>query len=112
MKAKKVLLTILSVFMYTGMILADGENPTHGASNVVEISGQVVDQNTGETLAGVKLIVEGSNEVIYTDFDGKFEIKFDLDKKPELSVALISYEGKTVKIEGRDNLNIKLERQK
>ena len=46
------------------------------------------------------------------DFDGQFQIQCDLNKKPELSISLISYEGKTIKIEGSNSLNIKLERQK
>ncbi len=109
---KRAFLTILSFILFAGISLADGENPGKGTGNIVKISGQVVDQNTGETLAGVKLIVEGTNEVIYTDFDGEFQIQCDLSKNPELSVTLISYENKTLKIKGTDKMKIKLNRHK
>jgi hypothetical protein len=109
---KKVFLSVLSFVLFTGVLMADGENPKKENSNVVSISGQVIDQITGETLAGVKLIIQGTNEVIYTDFDGEFQIRYDLNNKPDLTITLISYEGETIKLESTENLKIKLRKRK
>jgi hypothetical protein len=109
---KTAFLTLLSLVIFNSVLLADGEIPSKIQGNIVKISGQVVDEITGETLAGVKLIIDGTNEVIYTDFDGEFQAQFDLDKNPEIAVSLISYEGKKIKIEGSNNLKIELARHK
>jgi hypothetical protein len=109
---KNVFLTVLSLVLFTGVIMADGEKPKKETGNIVSLSGQVVDQITGETLAGVKLQIEGTNEVIYTDFDGMFQIRYDMSNKPEITVTLISYEGETVKLESSENLKIKMKKRK
>lgn len=109
---KNVFLTVLSLVLFTGVLMADGEKPKKETGNIVSLSGQVVDQITGETLAGVKLQIEGTDEVIYTDFDGEFKIQCNLSKEPEISAFMISYEGQTIKVDGSTNLKISLKRQK
>lgn len=110
--AKKTLLTIFSLCISFGMLWADGKDPKQETSKVVKITGQVVDQLTGETLAGVKISINETNEIIYTDFDGEFQVQCDLSQKPEISASMISYEGKSIRVEGIDKLKISLERQK
>ena len=41
--------------------------------NTTSLSGVVLDNETGEALTGVAIHFEGSNEVVYTDFDGNFK---------------------------------------
>ncbi len=56
------------------------------------ISGQVVDQITGEALAGVAVKVSGTDKVTYTDFDGRFAISGLGQGQYTLESSLISYE--------------------
>jgi hypothetical protein len=72
-------------------------------------SGRVVDQATGESLAGVKLSIEGNNEVIYTDLDGNFSITGNASGSI-LKVSYISYQTSLVKDLENNNqtLQIKL----
>jgi hypothetical protein len=55
------------------------------------ISGKVLDINTGETLAGVKIEIAGTNNVVYTDFDGNFKINISTSENIELKASYISY---------------------
>lgn len=112
MKAKKVLTTLLLVVLFTGTLFADGKDPKNETGKVSKISGQVIDQLTGETLAGVKVFIPGTDKAVYTDFDGEFQIECNLNTETEIAIALISYEGKTIKLEESISLEIKLERQK
>ena len=41
----------------------------------ITISGKVLDKKTKEPLTGVAIIVKGTKKGVFTDFDGKFEIK-------------------------------------
>jgi hypothetical protein len=109
---KKVIFSIVVLAIYAGTMLADGNDPVKGTSNVTKISGKVIDQTTGETLAGVKVFIEGTDNSVYTNFDGEFQINLDLNKSQEISITLISYEAKTVKIESPGDLKINLDRQK
>lgn len=56
------------------------------------ISGQVVDQITGEALAGVAVKVSGTKKVTYTDFDGRFAFVGLGQGEYSLESSLISYE--------------------
>ena len=52
------------------------------------ISGTISDKLTGEPLAGVEVKLMDSEVKIYTDFDGKFELK---DVKPGAHAILVNY---------------------
>jgi len=108
--AKKLIAALFLFTLFTSVMLADGTDPVN-TGKVTKISGQVVDQKTGETLAGVKVIIEGMDKAIYTDFDGNFQVECDLNKSPQISIVLISYEAKKVKIENSTDLKITLNRQ-
>jgi hypothetical protein len=109
---KKAIFSVVVLAIFAGTILADGNDPVKGTNNVTKISGKVIDQSTGETLAGVKVFIEGTDNSVYTNFDGEFQINLDLNKSQEISIALISYEAKIVKIESPGDLKINLDRQK
>ncbi len=52
------------------------------------VSGVVTDANTGETLIGANVIIQGTNTGTATDFDGSYSLTIDND-----AVLLISYTG-------------------
>lgn len=60
------------------------------ANNVFE--GKVSDQNTGESIAGAKVVVKETGEVAYTDFDGMFSVKGLETGKYTIQVSFLGYE--------------------
>lgn len=58
------------------------------------INGKVVDNN--ESLTGVKIMLDGKETVVYTDFDGNFTIDNVLAGEHTISFSLITYNNKEV----------------
>lgn len=80
-------LLLLNISVFAG-------NP---GSDVMFVSGTVVDQQTNETLAGVEVRVKGTSIVTYTDFNGNFFLSDLPSGTYELSFRYITYEStKTV----------------
>lgn len=73
----------------------------------VDISGVVVDQDFGEPLPGVNLIIKGSSLGASTDFDGNFAIK-DVPINSILVVSYIGYKTVEITITNSDALRIVL----
>jgi len=70
------------------------------------LTGTVVDQITGESLTGVKVIIEETNQIVYTDFDGNFSFQSVKPGQYNLKVDYISYKAnilQEVKINGVAN---------
>ncbi|MGL5889660.1 MAG: carboxypeptidase-like regulatory domain-containing protein [Bacteroidia bacterium] len=87
------------------------------ADKVYFISGTVSDAQTGETLAGVEIRIEGSTQVIYTDLDGRFSLADLPEGETVLVVNYQMYENKTVTLNvnsagngayGEQQINIQL----
>jgi hypothetical protein len=68
-------------------------NPTISNKNI--ISGKILDKNTREELAGVRIISDC--DTIYSDFNGNFEIKHQSDTT-KLKFNLISYTPENLEI--------------
>jgi len=56
------------------------------------ISGTITDKLTGEPLAGVEVKLMDTDVKIYTDFDGKFEMKNIVPGAQAIMVSYISYQ--------------------
>jgi hypothetical protein len=106
---RKAILSFFLLMVFTGLMLADGNNPTKENNQTMKISGKVVDSKTGETLAGVKVMICGSDKVVYTGFDGEFAIECAAGN--EIQIEFLSYTGKKMKIDNPENLHISLCRQ-
>lgn len=63
----KKAITFLFILFFTGAALAG--TPT---TEVMFVSGNVVDKQSHESLGGVAVHVKGTSIVAYTDFDGNF----------------------------------------
>lgn len=75
--------------------------------NTTSLSGVVLDNETGETLTGVAIRFEGSNETVYTDFDGNFKIDNIVPGKYNILSNYISYTDnklKDVNVGGQNNV--------
>lgn len=74
-----------------------------GISYAETVRGTVVDA-AGEPLIGVSVVVEGTQTGTVTDFDGRFSIEAPLNGS--LNFTYVGYQPLTVKIQGRELLNI------
>ena len=75
--------------------------------NTTSLSGIVLDNETGEALTGVAIHFEGSNEIVYTDFDGNFEINNIVPGNYNILSNYISYSDnklKDVNVNGQNNV--------
>ncbi len=82
------------------------------ASNAItSISGTITDEATGESLVGVKVVLEGTDQVAYTDFDGMF--KFDGVRAGEYTVSCdyISYEDKEALVDTKKDNDVAIKLQ-
>lgn len=95
---KKIFRTFVlatSTMLISSLAFADG-NTTNPPVTTSCVIGSVVDNTSGETLAGVTVTIEGTDQKVYTDLDGNFTIK---DLKPgtyNLIVSMISYKNSLV----------------
>jgi hypothetical protein len=94
-------LMIISGFaLSSNLVNANGKNEASANSMIsTSITGRVVDKHTGEALTGVA--VKLNNEILFTDFEGKFEVKDILPGDYSLSISYISYKeiDKNLKVE-------------
>lgn len=71
---KKVIFAVLVALVATSAFAEKVESKTDSKaeSAILSISGNVIDEVSGEALVGVEVKVEGSDIKTYTDFDGHF----------------------------------------
>lgn len=73
------------------------EKNNKNTSTTVQIIGKVMDHKTGETLAGVRLKVEGIEKDLYTDLDGNFKIEDLTPGTYNIKIDYVSYKDITLK---------------
>ena len=71
------------------------------SSAILVVSGTIADENSGESLVGVEVKIEGTDLKTYTDFDGKFTFKNVKPGDYKLTANYISYEKKSRELECR-----------
>ena len=80
---------------------------TSSTKTTATIAGKVVDKNTQETLAGVKIVLDGQK--VYTDLDGNFRLTNVSSDKVQLKASLISYEEKTIDVRADQNTSLQIQ---
>jgi hypothetical protein len=114
-KMKKVIFGFLALMLTItisanekkGIAPKDAENATLAA-----LSGTVTDSGSGESLVGVEVKIEGTEEKTYTDLDGNFIFGNIKPGEYKLTANYISYQKstETLKVNGKDNqVTIKME---
>jgi hypothetical protein len=88
------LISTLVLFMGISLSLFAAEDPKGGNVPLANagLHGYVVDRLSGEALGGVEISIEGTNQRIYTDFDGRFEVGGLVPGAYNIIVSYISYE--------------------
>jgi hypothetical protein len=94
---KKLLFFSLILLAAIGFSNTDKGTTPNGAVKSKQLFGKVKDQVTGETLAGVKIQVKGSDTYCYSDLDGNFNISVILAEKADLSIEVVGYNPVTLK---------------
>jgi 5-hydroxyisourate hydrolase-like protein (transthyretin family) len=108
MKKTSILFAVLALmFVFTTNLNANGLEKE--SVNSVALSGKVIDLNTGEPLAGVKVGLENSNNSSYSDLDGNFTINGLIPGKYKVTSSLISYESNKVEVDLTTNYARKVE---
>ena len=117
---KKTIIT-LAFAAIIGFVFADNDGakssvPAEAPAITVTLAGSVVDFNSGETLAGVEVRIDGTDVKAYTDFDGNFEIPNVKPGKYNLIASYISYNNSLVEnldvAKKETPVNIKLQTSK
>jgi len=108
---KKLTTLILIIFFSSAMVLAESSNEekesakkTESAVMTTSISGKVFDKITGETLAGVKVSIDGTENNVYSDFDGNFEISNIKPGNHKITASYISYK------ERKESIDVNIEK--
>ncbi len=107
MKKITMLIAVIMMAVVTGIAMKPGEAEKE-AVRTVSLSGQVLDIVSGEGLAGVKVQLEETDEVIYTDFDGNFSIEGLLPGSYNITASYISYKSSDVKVDVDDTRSVQL----
>ncbi|MEM0991820.1 MAG: carboxypeptidase-like regulatory domain-containing protein [Bacteroidota bacterium] len=66
------------------------------------VRGEVYDEETGETLIGANIIIEGTSQGTVTDFDGSFELKTDVALPFDIIVSYTGFSSQTINITTAD----------
>jgi hypothetical protein len=108
---KKLATLIVIIFFSSAMVLAENANEekenakkSESAVMTTTISGKVFDKITGESLAGVKVSIDGTENTVYSDFDGNFEISNIKPGNHKITATYISYK------EREESINVYIER--
>lgn len=99
MKNFRYVLSVVMVFLATGVILADNESSESNGPATVSVSGTVIDKLTHETLTGVTIQMVDSDTKIYSNPDGTFSLDGLQPGQYELKVSCISYKDKVVSLD-------------
>lgn len=83
----------------------EGKVRSTKAMKDIKVSGVIVDEK-GVPMAGVNVVVKGTNNGVMTDFDGAFTIVVPDDGS--LVISYVGYDAQTVLVNGRSSLKIKL----
>ncbi len=76
-------------------------------SHYIKIIGQITEEETGEPLPGVNVVIKGTQTGTVTDFSGNFSLEADLSKVKlplYLEVSYVGYEDKEIEIPNPEHL--------
>jgi hypothetical protein len=90
---KKIVILVAAITLGMGNQLFAGKDDKAAKSPDANatVSGIVVDKTTGEALPGVLVTVGNTEQKVYTDLEGKFEIANLVPGSYDLTVSYISY---------------------
>jgi len=88
---------LICTFLFAGLTAAEKGNEANNTYHT-NISGNVVDIHNGQSLAGVKVTLEGTGKCTYTNFDGEFTFDQVPAGKYKVVSHYISYKPQVVEV--------------
>ncbi len=111
---KKVIFAVIVALVATSAFAkkSDSKAEAKAESAILSLSGNVIDEVSGEALVGVEVKVDGSDIKTYTDFDGHFVIENMKAGECKLVASYTSYNKneKTLQVNSKTN-QVKIELQ-
>jgi len=115
---KRLMFAVMVALVSTSAFAEKSDSKVESKTNskseaaVLSLSGNVIDEVSGEALVGVEVKVAGSDVKTYTDFDGHFVIDNMQAGQCKLVVSYTSYNKneKTFSIKSKNN-QVKIELQ-
>lgn len=97
-------LTLIFALVISVSLFAENTKNAKLQNSNHSISGKIVDEVTGENLAGVRVQLVDSEVTVFTDFDGNFELNLPSNiEVAHFRVSLISYETQTINFDQLNN---------
>jgi len=92
---------ILAVLVLFSLNLLAGETPKYPATKTIVLSGKVLDKNSNELLAGVKINCAGVSKTVYTDLNGNFLVFLEIKSESNLNIEFsqVGYASKSISIQ-------------
>ncbi len=106
MKLSLLLIAMIAVISFSSF-KGEKSEENNNAAAVTSINGSIVDENSGELLVGVEVILEGTDQKTYSDFDGNFVFENVVSGAYSITAKIVSYED--VKA---DDVNVSIEKNK
>jgi len=89
---KKLLPILIALLLHAGITVA-GNDPV----NIKVLSGKVIDKQSGEALAGVKIQLKDTDKYCYTNMDGNFTLTVTAGNTADVTVDMVGYQTSTLK---------------
>lgn len=93
---KRTFLIIAAVVAFMSTQVSAESFPVNAPTASASVSGKVVDNTTGETLAGVRVVAKGTTLEAFSDLDGNFSIDGLKPGNYTLILSMISYKNSMV----------------
>ncbi|MFH5832134.1 SusC/RagA family TonB-linked outer membrane protein [Halalkalibaculum sp. DA384] len=91
-------------------VLLNGQPSFRRAPVLEQVTGQVTDASTGETMPGVNVLVKGTTTGTSTDSEGRYELSVP-SLQDTLVFSFIGYQRQEVPIDGRTEIDLELQSQ-
>ena len=92
-------------------VMAGDESSSRNSLNLlqqqIEVTGKVTDAETGESLPGVNIVIQGTTTGATTDMDGNYTIEAPADAT--LDFTFVGYQPQSINVDGRRKINVELQ---
>ncbi len=89
----KINVLIIALLAVVGLSSFKGEKSKNNNNSVelFNVTGTVIDNKSGETLAGVEVVLDGTDQKTYSDFDGNFVFENVKEGDYDITAKIVSY---------------------